>query len=394
MSFFNSGKNSLSKVIKYLSKHWVIKGYDEYCSEKRPRKALLSYLVLPLLPPPPFRDRVQFSNRGIAQEIPRVLNELGYKVDIINFDNEKWRPSPGYDLFIGHGGINFSRISKIIGPRIPKIYFATGIHWKELNIRMARRLYDLALRRGVLLPPERYANPNEEKAYEIADGIICLGGEGAAQTFKGSKCVIGINNAVYSARGEYKNKKDYFEGKYNFLFFSGRGNIQKGLDLLVESFAQCDLNLHICTHLQNKFLDTYREELFHRQNIHIYGFIKMRSKQFFQLIKKCDWVISPSCAEGQPGAILEAMAFGLIPILSRSNNINVGDLMFLIDNCKIESICKVAALASCLKAEDIKYKSDAIRSLIEKEYSVEKFRSKLRDAIERILKTKNETRDI
>jgi len=52
-------------------------GFKEFCMAPPTRKSLVSYLVSPLLPIPAKRDRIVFSNLGIAQYIPRGLNELG-----------------------------------------------------------------------------------------------------------------------------------------------------------------------------------------------------------------------------------------------------------------------------------------------------------------------------
>jgi hypothetical protein len=129
-----------------------------------------------------FRDRVKFSNRGIAQEIPRVLNELGYSVDIVNFDNRSWLPDRQYDLFIGHGGINFELISRCLPKRTFRIYFSTGIFWRELNTRVQRRAADLVSRMGIVLSSYRTVEHEEDYAVRNSDGIICLGNSRAVET--------------------------------------------------------------------------------------------------------------------------------------------------------------------------------------------------------------------
>ena len=73
------------------------------------KRALVSYLVSPLSNPP---QKIRFSNDGIALNIARALNELGYIVDIVNWDDLNFIPEKKYDLFIGHGGKNFENIYK------------------------------------------------------------------------------------------------------------------------------------------------------------------------------------------------------------------------------------------------------------------------------------------
>ena len=174
----------IARSIKGLAaERVVIQGYREFLSAGPAKRALLSYLVHPLLPPPALREKAQFSNRGIAQELARALNELGYTVDVVDYENQRWLPRERYDLFVGHGGVNFQSLSQYLKAGAPKIYFSTGVYWRELNTRAAFRIYQLALRRGHLVAPERYVAADEEWANRAADGIICLGNAETAATY-------------------------------------------------------------------------------------------------------------------------------------------------------------------------------------------------------------------
>jgi glycosyltransferase involved in cell wall biosynthesis len=368
-----------------LARRAVISDYKEYCSTIFPQRALLSYLVLPLLVPPPFRNRVKFSNLGIAQEIPRVLNELGYSVDILNFDNAKWSPQKKYDLFIGHGGINFENISRCVQKETIRIFFATGIYWKTFNQRVAKRYYDIALRKCRLLPPERFIIFSEEYAIQNAHAIITLGNEEAVETYSKYNKTFALNNAIYPLQKKNIILKDFERGRRNFLFFSGRGNVLKGLDLLIDAFSDLNLHLHICQHMERDFLTLYQDQIAKCPNIHIHGFVKMRSIRFHELIKECNWIISPSCAEGQPGAILECMGYGLIPILSAENNINLGKWGIRLESSEVDSIRAKAIEASIMEVEECRTRSgDVITEIMEK-YSVKEFRANLKRAILNIL---------
>ena len=379
-------KNVVLRNITGWASKRVIRDYDEYGSGKPARKALLSYLVLPLLPPLRLRDRVKFSNRGIAQEIPRVLNELGYSVDIVNYDNRDWLPDRPYDLFIGHGGINFESISRRLPDSILRIYFATGIYWREWNARISRRAADLALRKGATLSSNREIQHDEDYALHHSDVIICLGNSNAVETYAKFQNAIGINNAIFPLDLDGLQGKNFSEGRKHFLFFSGRGNVHKGLDILLEAFADTDLHLHVCQHLEPDFAHIYRRELTRCPNIHVHGFIRMRSKQFESLAQQCNWVISPSCTEGQPGAVLECMAYGLIPILSRETNIDIGDRGVRLDCCQVESLRSIAYRMSEMSVETIQGMIAKTVETTRTVYSIEKFRLDLHRAFVSIIK--------
>jgi len=334
------------------------------------------------------RDRVLFSNHGIAQEIPHALNELGFAVDIVNYDNTSWLPLREYDLFIGHAGINFERISRRLEEVTPRIYFATGVYWRELNVQEARRLYELALRRGYLLPPDRFVRHNEEYANQIADGIICLGNQEAAKTYAPFRNVIAINNATYPIHWTGLKAKDFSEGRKHFLFFSGRGSIHKGLDRLLEAFMGIDAHLYVCQHMEPDFMRIYRHELTETPNIHLLGFMKMRSSEFERLAARCNWVILPTCAEGQPGSVIECMAYGLIPILPDAANIDLEDWGVRLPDADVGTIRSIVEQASQMPAEECGRRVEGVITATRNAYSVDNFRVSFKAAVSTILTTR------
>jgi glycosyltransferase involved in cell wall biosynthesis len=363
----------------------TIRGYREYCPGKPSRTALLSYLVHPLILPARFRDPAQFSNQGLGREIPRALNELGYEVDIIDYRNQDWRPSRNYDLFIGHAHLNFARlVSSFDSPPVP-IYFANGVYWREQNIRAARRLYDVALSKGALLPPERISSPAEEEAHRLASGTICLGNQATARTFAHLQNVVPIRNAAYPINSDNLARKDFEAGRKHFLFFSGLGNVHKGLDLLLQAFHGTDLHLHICQHIQPEFARVFTTELSETTNVHVHGFVKMRSPEFQKLTELCDWVILPTCAEGQPGSVIECMVHGLIPVLPDSANIDLEDWGYRIETLTVADVKNAISLLNSNDVRDCRRRAEKVVRAARERYSPESFREGFRDAVERII---------
>jgi len=239
-----------------------------------------------------------------------------------------------------------------------------------------------------MLPAYRSIVYSEEYANRIAHGIICLGNQAAVRSYAQFPRVIGINNAIYPVNWEGWRCKDYTEGQKHFLFFSGRGHIHKGLDLVLEAFVQTDLHLHICQHLEPDFVKAYQRELTEYPNIHAHGYIKMRSPQFEALAKRCNWVISGTCAEGQPGAILECMAHGLIPILPDSANIDLEDWGVNLATTDVATIRAAVQLASQMSDLECRERASSVVSVTRQLYSVENFRKNLKDAVATILSAK------
>lgn len=363
----------------------VIRNYREYCDAPPRRRALLSYLMHPLLPPARLRPRTLFSPFGIAQEIPRALNEMGYSVDIVNFDNTRWAPRPNYDLFIGHGAVNFERLAQALPRETTKIYFSTGLHWAESNRRQAARLHDLAMRTGCVLAPEREIVIDEHRAYSIADAIIYLGNARAGQTYAAFPSYRGINNASYPDAWKAQSK-DYTAGRNHFLFYEGPGNVHKGLDRVIEAFSELPLELHVCQRIQPEFERAYRPLLASAPNIHLHGFIRQRSACFYELASRCNWVLSATCAEGQPGSIVEMMAHGLIPILPDTANIDLGPWGIPLPGCSSEQIAQTCRAASELSPAVCENMSRQVIAETQRHYSVEYFRASFTQAVRAILK--------
>lgn len=378
---------SLSRSLRRATNRLVIRNYREYCTGTPHRRALVSYLMHPLLLPARFRHKLLFSPFGIAQEIPRALNEMGYAVDIVAFDNIHWRPRGGYDLFIGHGGINFERLADAVGPSATKIYFASGLYWKEWNRRVAERLSELAQRTGWLLPPERAISHDEETANAMADATIHLGNAHAGASYAHLPNIHGINNAAYPVTWGGWGSKDYGHARSGFLFYQGPGNVHKGLDRILEAFAGApQLELHVCQDIEPRFRKVYEGLLAGAPNIHVHGFIAQRSAAFYDLARRCSWVLSATCAEGQPGSVIEAMAHGLIPIVPESANIDIGSWGIRLQDCSVLQIAATCAAVCEISASTCEAMAQATVAETLQKYSVENFRRSFKDAVQNALK--------
>jgi hypothetical protein len=388
-------KSKIGAVLNSRKAKRVISDFDEYLprqisgtSGDSGKKALISYVVYHLLPPPGKRDTDNFSNAGISQYIPRALNELGYSVDIVNYDNRQFVPRKKYDLFIGHGGINYESIEKRLDPRCKKIYFSTGIYWEEWNRVEDERRMALQKRKGVLLPPDRLIEQDEEYANVHADGIICLGNDHAKQTYHKFPRVINVNNAVYPDSYTLASK-DFENGRNNFLYFNGPGNVHKGLDLLLDAFTQMKQHLYIRQTLEPGFFQLYKKELTEYPNINLVPFLKKPSGEFNSLMDTSNFVISPTCAEGQPGSIIECMAHGLIPVLSKEANIDTKDFGVMLEDTSVDEIVRVVNEISQKSPQWYRARATLTMNEVQNFYSPEHFLESMKNAVRTIILEKN-----
>lgn len=355
-------------------------GYRRYLNKKvtSPKKALLSYLTEPIIHNLLYGKPVQFSNKGIALSIPHALNELGYEVDIVSWTDTEYAPKTPYDLYIQHGGANFNNIYKQLKAPLPVlVYFSTGLYWKTHNDLEEQRFKNFQKKHKVKLPLDRHIDFPEEDANRKADGIIALGSNFAANTFKDFPLVLPINNSAYPVIRN-KAEKNYTLARENFLFFSGSGNIHKGLGLLLDVFKSKRQRLYIMTKLDSDFEDYYRHELYELPNIHYVGEVKMRSDQFFEVADKCAFSILPSCSEGQAGSVIETMMHGLIPVVTEEVALEQAEYIFTLKDDEEKTIKEMVNNLAVMEPKKLQDLAEQIilaaNTVHSPEYFIEEFK--------------------
>jgi len=366
-----------------------IYGYDKYLPRwylKR-RRALLDYLAQPVLDQIEGKQIIRFSNSGIVLSWAQVLNQLGYIVDVINWDDRGFSPKEDYDLVVFHGGKNFDSIYKKINNKPQTIYFSSGSYWKFSNTREDKRIKDFMRRHGTKIERDRYVYDSEDPVNTVADGIIVLGDPSMKDTYpKEYTSIFTINNASYPDEHftSAHKTKDYDKARKNFLFFAGSGNIHKGLDLLIDAFKDLDANLYIMTAPDKKVMAVFKSEL-KQSNIHMVGEVPMRTEKFYEIVDKCAYVILPSCSEGQAGSVVECMNQGLIPIVSKETRLDATDYGVVLNNNSISMIKRTVIAMAQLDCAKVKKMAEITREVALREHSAEKFRKNLKKTIRGII---------
>ena len=362
----------------------------QYASSTRHKRALVSYVTHPFTIAPESPQHLAFSNFGIAKSIVAALLELGYEVTLVSFDDASFQVDGHYDLFIGHGGINWLQLCQQLSPETVKIYFSTGTYWKRANALERERFVRLKSRTGAHLPLDRVVDPSEELANRSADGIICLGNGTNKASYSGFPTVINLNSAVY-LDAYPTGIKNFDSAKHRFLFIAGPGNVHKGLDLLIETFSKLDAHLYCATLFDEKFIRLYEPILKRSPNIHLVGWVSPRSTEFYRLMEECAFVIYPSCAEGQPGSVLEAMQYGLVPIVSENSNIDTKDFGFTLYECSIQGLTSLVQELRSWDAHVVEVMSLATRREIEQFYNPEVFIGEMKRAVTTIVEKTQKT---
>lgn len=358
--------------------------YSRHISVRTNKIALLCYLTQPIADELAGQKTVFFSNVGAVRSIAKVLNELGYVVDVINWDDTDFKPKKGYDLYFLHGGIVYSGIKNSISKDTKLIYYSTGSYWKYHNEQELFRFEDFKKRHKAELKPDRFIRASEEEVNKSSDLIISLGNKDAAKTYSKFNNVVNLEGA--SIPDNKKLKRDYLAAKKHFLFLAGPGNIHKGLDLLLDSFSGLpERHLHVVGTLDSDFEKYYYDLLYKSKNIHTYGYVPQRSKKYYSIVKQCSASILPSCSEGSPGSVIESMEQGLIPIVSKQSHIDIdNNVGVILHDCKIQTIKNQVNLISGQNVKYFESKANAVKNYVRKEFTVDKYESKLRTFITKL----------
>lgn len=334
----------IKKIFLKLLKRRVIYRYRKYCNNKR-RHALLYYKIAPFLNKS-LADSYTHTNNWEILEIVKILNQLGFHVDIVDrgVNIKKFRPEDKYDIFIGIGAGNSGRYYPEIASQLPsatKIFYADGANPEISKRRMLNR-QDLFSRRndGKKLTLRKIPDKVDiNLAMKYTDTIFLIGNQTTMHTYRQyQKPVLRIfpstSPKIKTDMTQLRNRD-----KKKFLYFAGNGALVRGLDLLIETFSQLeDLELYICCPYENDFFEYYSNLISASRNIHVIGFIAVASKEFNEITSKCGYVILPSASEGTSTSVTTCMRRSLIPVVTTECGVDIQDFGFLIEHVEIEAL--------------------------------------------------------
>ncbi len=353
---------------------------------KNQDKVLISYLIDPFI----LKANQSISNAHTNQweclQIAKTFLNLGYSVDVISWDNQKFIPKKNYSFFIDIHS-NLERIAPFLSQNCVKILHITGAHWLFQNVSEYARLLALQQRRGVTIISRRTVPPS--LGIEYADYATILGNQFTINTFSyANKPIyrIPISTAVLY---EFPEGKNFDTCRNRFLWFGSSGMVHKGLDLVLEAFAEMpEYHLTVCGPVQNEkdFEKAYYKELYQTYNIHTIGWIDISSTQFIEITKNCVGLIYPSCSEGGGGSVVTCMHAGLIPIVSYESSVDVMDFGLILKDSSIEQIKNSIKEISSSSSEELQIRARKAWEFARKNHTREKFAEAYENFVNNILR--------
>lgn len=372
-------KNSLKSILpqycislihKYKAKHLPLlknifgTNYDFNC--------LLVYITSP------FIKGINNSHQNNWQvvELAKIISKFGYNVDVIDYNYVKENFDKKYDMLIDLHPRDNAVYNKVLKENCIKIAYLTGSNPSFSNIAEEDRIKDVYKRYGKRLLCRRHAELIS-KRIETYDAAFFIGNKYNLKTYSEFKIppVYFIKNTGYDFKFSNKNRK-----ANNFMFLASSGQVHKGLDLLLDIFANTckDCNLYICSNFKEEldFCDLYKNELYNMPNIFPIGFLDINSEEFKNIAEKCAYMIMPSCSEANAGSVLTAMSAGMIPIVSRECGFEDDEVIHL-DDCSMSCIEKYIKYYSMKDEKWINSKSKEAVRIIKEKYSKKNFRESI-----------------
>lgn len=249
-----------------------------------------------------------------AHRIAQTFADLGFEVDVVHWQNRRFQPTKPYRAVVDVRS-NLERWAPALPDDCVKIFHGETAHWSFHRDAQAVRYDALEARRGVRLPPVKPAEPN--LGIETADVGFILGNDFTLGTFEPSGTPL--HRLWISSNTGYPDLEREPAAARRFLWFGSGDLVHKGLDLVLEAFAdRPDLELVVCgpIHREPHFEHEYARELHGLPNVETYGWIDTESRDFLDVAARCSALIYPSCSEGQCGGVVTCMHAGLVPILT------------------------------------------------------------------------------
>ena len=285
-------------------------------------------------------------------QVAQTFLNLGYAVDVIDAHNKTFQPAKPYALFVGHR-MNFDRLAKSLSRECIKIAYLDTANWVFNNHATYRRKLELQQRKRITLS-DSHRLIEINLAIEHADYAVTYGNQFSLGTYQYANKPLFRVPISTCAQFPWPESKEHGACRANFLWFGSHGFVHKGLDLVLEAFADMsEYHLYVCGPLEREkeFDKAYYRELYLTPNIHPVGWVDVDGPEFLEVAKKCLGVVYPSCSESGGGSVITCLHAGLIPIVSYESSVDVEDFGVVLQDCSIQTIQETVRMVSQLPSD-------------------------------------------
>ena len=291
-----------------------------------------------------------------------ALNKLGYLVTVVN-RNIKIKLKGKFDLYyglaVGGSGKYFDYYYRMTQNAPIKIALSTGAsqHITIKNYQARVKSFEKRNNFNIGKSIQRFGNVSFNNLMNEFEAIFYHGNDFTLSSYsqvntKKYQIPSPINDSIIPT---FKEIQDDHTRIKKFFFYSGSGLLHKGLDLIIEAFADLsDFELYIAVLTpESWFLKYYRDILSKSSNIKWLDSMKSDSEKMRKIAMKCGFVISASCSDADPVSVIECMRYGMIPVVTKETDISIKNKL-AIKKPTVESVKKSIILSSNLKSSEVK----------------------------------------
>jgi glycosyltransferase involved in cell wall biosynthesis len=397
-SYYSVIKQTMKKVTKKVFRKFGLEitrytpnPYEQVVSlapEKTSKgQVLLSWLIEPFLLKPGEPILNSHTQYWECLQMARTFLDLGYSVDVIDsWRNGTFQPKKRYSVFIGHR-INFDRLADLLNGDCIKIAHLDTAHWVFNNHSTYLRKFELQQRRGVTVK-DSHRLVERNLAIENADYAVAYGNQFTLDTYRYARTPLFRVPISTCALSPWPENKEIAACRSSFLWFGSAGFVHKGLDLVLEAFAEMpEYYLYVCgpLHEEKEFVKVFHKELNQTPNIHAIGWVDVTGAEFMAIANKCIGLVYPSCSEGGGGSVITCMHAGLIPIVSYESSVDVDDCGVVLKDNSINTIKNSVHMVANLPSDQLRQMATRSREFAMANHTREKFAEEYKKIILEIM---------
>lgn len=361
----NIGKRIIKKTL-LLFKKAEDKGKYVVATKKTAKWIFVSYIPY-VFYEKDISKRLAHQNQNEMIAIVDVLKRLGYNIYVMAYDSADKLPDIDVSIVFGLEPVFGRACEKYSNAR--KIYYATGAYYKHQNNMITSMTDNFNSIFNANIPYRRLVNPHN--SCEISDSILQIGSNYTINTYP-PHLHYKIHTIHQSSQATASNTIEYAK-ENEYVFMGNGGNLLKGLGVLFNYFCHnTNFTLNIIGYVEDDVMEIIRSKI--TPNIRIHGYLNIESEKLQSIIKKCNFIIYPSGSEGCPGAVINMMKKGMIPIVSHWAAFDkIEEYGYLLKKLNSKSIHMAIEWSSKLTEEKITEMKKKSSKFACDTYSIEKF---------------------
>jgi len=292
-----------------------------------------------------------------CRQMAKSFVAAGFNVDVVDFADDRFIPQKSYDVLVS-ARTNLERLAKHVPDHCVKIAHLDTAHFLTNNANALDRLRRVRDQHKVSLRSTRMVENNW--AIEAADMGCVLGNAFTEHSYRFAEKPIHRIPLSSVRQYDWLADKDFNACRNTFLWFGSGGFAHKGLDLVIDAFAELpDHRLLICgpLDLEPRFIKAFERPMYHSDNIETIGWIDVTSPEFTAIRQRTVATVYPSCSEGGGGSVITCMHAGLIPVVTPEASVDVGDFGTVLQEASVQAVRDAMLELSELPAADLEQRA-------------------------------------